>query len=83
MYISVCKLGARCVYSGGRQCSNGGRWNSERGVLNAAWSEATRLHGCGTVTSITKAPTGVCPILAASQPCCIADGSAVDSSHAV
>ena len=63
MYSSECTLGARCVYSGGRQCSNGRRWNSDGGVLCPAWSESTRLPGCGTVTSTAEAPTGVCPIL--------------------
>ena len=28
-----------------------------------AWSEATRLSGCGTVTSTAEAPTSVCPML--------------------
>ena len=27
MYSRVCTLEARCVYSGGRQCTSGGRWN--------------------------------------------------------
>ena len=71
------------MYSGERQCSNGGRWNNEGGVLSASWSEATRLSGCGTVTSTTEAPEGVCDILTVIQSCCIVGGSAVDSSHAV
>ena len=52
-------------------------------MLSAAWSEATRLPGCGTVTSAAEAPTGVCHILAASQSCRVVAGSAVGSSHAV
>ena len=52
-------------------------------MLSAAWSEATKLPGCGTVTSTAEAPTGVCDILTVSQSCCIVVGSAVDSSHAV
>ena len=63
MYISECTLGARCVYSGGRQCGNGGRWNIGGGVLFAAWPEATRLPVCGTATRTEEVPTVVCPIL--------------------
>ena len=83
MYSSVYTLGARCLYSGGCQCSNDGHWDSGGYVLSAAWSEATRLPGCGTVTSAAEAPTGVCHILAASQSCRVVAGSAVGSSHAV
>ena len=36
-------LGARCLYSGERQRSYGGRWNSGGGVRNAAWSGAATL----------------------------------------
>ena len=63
MYSSECTLGARCVYNGEHWCGNDGRWNSGGGVLYATWSEATRLSGCGTVTSTAEAPTGACPIL--------------------
>ena len=83
MYSSVGTLGARCVYSRGRQCSNGGRWTSGGRLLSSAWSDATRLPGCRTVTSTAEAPTGVCDILTISQSCRIVVGSAVDSSHAV
>ena len=70
------------MYSGGRQFSDGGRWNSGGGVLSAAWS-ATSLSGFGTVKSTTETPAGVCDILTVSQSCCIVVGSVVDSSHAV
>ena len=52
-------------------------------MLRAAWSEATRLPGCATVTSLAEAPTGVCHIRVASQSCCAVVGGAVDSSPAV
>ena len=52
-------------------------------VRCAAWSEATRLPGCATVTPTAEAATGVCHILVASQSCCAVVGSAVDSSPAV
>ena len=53
-------------------------------MLGAAWSEATRLSGCGTVMSTAEAPTGVCPmLLIAIQSCCAVVGSAVGSSLAV
>ena len=83
MCSSVCTLGAWCAYGGGRQCSAGGRWNSGGRLLSAAWSEATRLPGCGTMTSTAEAPIGVYDILSVSQSCCIVVGCAVDSSHAV
>ena len=52
-----------------------------RGLLSAAWSGATRLSGCGTVTSTAEAPTGVRPMLLyAIQSCCAVFGSGVDSS---
>ena len=54
--------------------------NSGGGVLSAAWSEEIRLSDCGTVTSTAEAPTVVCHILTASQPCWILVGSAMDSS---
>ena len=47
-------------------------------MLSAVRSEATRLRGCGTVTSPVEAPTGVCHILTASQLCCIVVRSAED-----
>ena len=71
------------MYGGGRQCNNGGRWNSVGAVLSAAWSEATRLPVCRTVTSAAETPTSACDILTVSQSCCIIVGSAVDISHAV
>ena len=52
-------------------------------MLCAAWSEATRLPGCATVTSTAEAPTGACHIYVASQTCCAVVGSTVDSSPAV
>ena len=52
-------------------------------MLSAARSKATRQSSCGTVTSTAEAPTDVCLMLTASQSCCIAGASAVDSSHAV
>ena len=52
-------------------------------MLCAAWSEATRLPGCATVTSSAETPTGVYHILVASQSCCAVVGSVVDSSLTV
>ena len=52
-------------------------------MLCAAWSEATRLPGCATVTSSAGTPTGVYHILVASQSCCAVVGSVVDSSLTV
>ena len=69
MYSSVYRLGARCLYRGGRQCSNEGRWDSGGGVLSAPWSEATRLPACGTVMSTAEIPTSACHMLTASQSC--------------
>ena len=63
------------------------QWRSleqSRGVLSAAWSEATRLSGRGTVSSTAQAPTGVCPmLLLAIISCWAVVGSTMYSSPAV
>ena len=51
MYSSACTRGARCVYSGGRQCNNGARLNSGGGVLSAACQKQL-LIGCLVVEQL-------------------------------
>ena len=67
MYSSVRMNHAGRLYSGGRKCSSGRRLNGGGGVLSAAWSEAAKQSGCGTVTSTAEAPTDVYIPLTANQ----------------